>query len=210
MNSLRVALPAVSILGLCMGPFAHAAPVLCNGSDKTMAEAARYTARAQIDLAIKALDKDDSKAKAAMVRWFGKDDAAAIDTVKGVLSRSSGWTNAVKFYCLYSNDGKHLEAEKPSAPAIIIDYSGGVYAYVDITDQSKVYLGLAFFKAPESGPDSKFGTILHELTHFWLTGNTEDFKIYGKDKTLKLARSDPPAALKHADSYQYLVEELAR
>jgi hypothetical protein len=64
-----------------------------------------------------------------------------------------------------------------AAGVIRVDASGGLFGYVYPTDLGKIYLGLNFFKAPAStGYDSKLGTLIHEMTHFWITGKTQQYE----------------------------------
>jgi Lysine-specific metallo-endopeptidase len=122
------------------------------------------------------------------------------------LERSAQWLNSVAFFCLYENDGSYTKVIPSVDGAIVIDTAGSLFAYVYFNDLAKMYLGLAFFNAPATGYNSKLGTVIHELTHFWLTGNTNDIK-YGKADCLQLARTNPTSALKNADNYEYFVED---
>jgi Lysine-specific metallo-endopeptidase len=182
---------------------------LCASVHTQIANAARYTASAQTDIAVGKLTKFDAPTKALLKRWFGKDDAATRDQVKSVLIQSKGWMDKVVFYCQYQSDKITVEElVMPSGQIIMVDGAEGLFAYVRPSDMTRMVLGLAFFKAPEVGHDSRFGTIIHEMTHYWLTGNTDDHAV-GLGASLALAKSDTARALQNADSYQYFVEEAA-
>jgi peptidyl-Lys metalloendopeptidase len=78
------------------------------------------------------------------------------------------------------------------------------------TDLGKVYLGLKFFEAPAStGYDSRLGTLVHEITHLWITGNTNrtSAEVYPKAECLILARTNPVGAQNNAQNYEYFVED---
>ncbi|MCX7685235.1 MAG: M35 family metallo-endopeptidase [Acetobacteraceae bacterium] len=64
-----------------------------------------------------------------------------------------------------------------------------------------------FFRMPDAGLDSRFGTVIHELSH--LVADTEDF-AYGPRRAEALARENPGLAVRNADNLQYFVESLGR
>jgi peptidyl-Lys metalloendopeptidase len=64
----------------------------------------------------------------------------------------------------------------------------------------------SFFSLPDNGTDSKWGTILHELSHGY--GGTVDH-AYGQARCRQLAVFAPHLAVENADSYQYYLEEEA-
>ncbi|QRV77984.1 peptidyl-Lys metalloendopeptidase [Ceratobasidium sp. AG-Ba] len=70
-----------------------------------------------------------------------------------------------------------------------------------------VYLCPQFWEAPMVGVDSKAGTIVHENSHFYQNGGTEDHE-YGQTGCKDLAKNDPDKAIRNADSHEYFVEGL--
>ena len=64
-----------------------------------------------------------------------------------------------------------------------------------------------FFAAPEAGRDSRFGIVIHEVSHAAL--GTVDAG-YGPNAGMKLAREEPERAANNADNYEYFVEFLPR
>jgi hypothetical protein len=184
-----------------------AAPVPCAGSDLTAAKAAQTDAKGTLGSVLNFLRGNDPQTKQLASRWFGSDSQTTIETVISVLSRTSSWIDTVSLYCLYSNDGTLVKSvAAPNGFIVLRDTAGATYAYVDPGDLTKINLGLKFFNAPATGMDSRLGTIVHEVTHYFLTGNTEDIR-YGKDGCLRLARQNPDSALKNADNYEYFIEE---
>jgi len=79
------------------------------------------------------------------------------------------------------------------------------YAYVYPNQPYKVYLCQAFWSAPQSGTDSKAGTIIHELSHFTVVAGTDDL-AYGQSAAKALAASYPDQAIQNADSHEYFSE----
>ena len=80
-----------------------------------------------------------------------------------------------------------------------------IYAYVFANQPYKIYLCGAFWAAPVTGTDSRAGTLIHEMTHFDVVANTNDW-AYGQTAAKALAISDPAQALDNADSHEYFAE----
>ncbi|WP_394828376.1 M35 family metallo-endopeptidase [Pendulispora albinea] len=81
----------------------------------------------------------------------------------------------------------------------------GVYAYVYPGSPYKIYLCGAFWSAPQTGTDSKAGTLVHEMSHFTVVAGTDDH-AYGQSACKSLAKSNPTNALDNADSHEYFAE----
>lgn len=79
------------------------------------------------------------------------------------------------------------------------------YAYVYPSQPYKIYLCNAFWSAPNTGTDSKAGTIVHETSHFTVMGGTDDW-AYGQSAAHSLALSNPARAVDNADSHEYFAE----
>lgn len=81
----------------------------------------------------------------------------------------------------------------------------GTYAYVYPTQPYKVYLCGAFWSAPNTGTDSRAGTLVHETSHFNVVASTKD-NAYGQTAAHNLAVSNPTKAVANADSHEYFSE----
>ncbi|KAF8636946.1 hypothetical protein AX17_003197 [Amanita inopinata Kibby_2008] len=81
----------------------------------------------------------------------------------------------------------------------------GTYAYVFPDSFGQVYLCGAFWSAPNTGTDSKAGTLIHESSHFTANGGTSDY-TYGQSGCKSLAISNPDEAVFNADSHEYFAE----
>ncbi len=79
------------------------------------------------------------------------------------------------------------------------------YAYVYPTQPYRVYLCNAFWSAPNTGTDSRAGTIIHELSHFNVVAGTDDW-AYGQTACKNLAKSNPSKAVDNADCHEYFAE----
>ena len=206
MKKLSMYILISTFLLLSVAP-AISAPVPCLNGDLSAAKAAQIDAKGTLDSAVNFLKGNDNQTKALVLRWFGRSDQITIEKVIDVLSRTSKWVNSVAPYCLYANDGSLVEQMTAEDGSIILsDEAGNVYAYVDPGDITKINLGLKFFSAPAIGMNSKLGSIIHEVTHYFITGNTDDIR-YGRAKCLQLAKQDPDSAIRNADNFEYFIEE---
>ena len=79
------------------------------------------------------------------------------------------------------------------------------YAYVYPTQPYQIYVCNAFWSAPNTGTDSKAGTLIHEMSHFTVVAGTND-NAYGQSAAKSLAISNPTQALNNADSHEYFAE----
>ncbi|GHA00565.1 hypothetical protein GCM10008090_06790 [Arenicella chitinivorans] len=79
------------------------------------------------------------------------------------------------------------------------------FAYVYPTQPYDIYLCNAFWTAPQTGTDSKAGTIVHELSHFVVVADTDDH-VYGQAGARNLADTNPAQAIQNADSHEYFAE----
>ena len=79
------------------------------------------------------------------------------------------------------------------------------YAYVYPSQPYIVYLCNAFWSAPNTGTDSKAGTLVHETSHFTAVASTDDW-AYGQTACKSLAKSNTTKAVDNADSHEYFAE----
>lgn len=79
------------------------------------------------------------------------------------------------------------------------------YAYVYPNDPYRIYVCRAFWSAPNTGTDSRAGTLIHETSHFTVVAGTDDH-VYGTSAAKSLAISNPDQALDNADNHEYFGE----
>lgn len=118
--------------------------------------------------------------------WFGTYTSARYSTVRSHFTaiEDAVYNRAMVFDCTCTDSA---------------------YAYVYPTQPYKVYLCNAFWSAPNTGTDSRAGTIIHELSHFNVVAGTDDW-AYGQTAAKNLARSNPKKAVDNADSHEYFAE----
>jgi len=81
------------------------------------------------------------------------------------------------------------------------------YAYVNPVQPYVIHLCNVFWQTSLTGPDSNAGTIIHELSHFYVVaGTTDTGNIYGQAGCRQLAINYPEKAILHADSHEYFAE----
>ncbi len=79
------------------------------------------------------------------------------------------------------------------------------YAYVYPNQPYKIYLCSVYWGAPALGTDSQAGTLVHEMSHFYVVASTDDY-VYGQSGAKSLAISNPDNAVKNADNHEYFAE----
>lgn len=112
---------------------------------------------------------------------------------------SSGWSTAKSHYTSINSAFNNQ--------AVVVDCSctSSAYAYVYPTQPYRIYVCNAFWSAPNTGTDSKAGTLIHEMSHFNVVAATDDW-AYGQSACKSLATSNPSRALDNADSHEYFAE----
>ena len=127
--------------------------------------------------------------------WFGTFNSSRYSTVtthfRNISSAAS--TRALQFDCSTCPAGPNADA----------------FAYVFSNQPYRIYLCNAFWAAPNTGTDSRAGTIVHELSHFTVLGGTSDF-AYGQTAARRLAQQNPARAVQNADSHEYFAENTPR
>ncbi|MGK0231405.1 MAG: peptidyl-Lys metalloendopeptidase [Gammaproteobacteria bacterium] len=81
----------------------------------------------------------------------------------------------------------------------------GIFAFVFPALPYSITLCPSFRNASANGPDSRAGTIIHELSHFTVVAGTDDH-VYGQDGVRALAISNPDLVISNADTYEYFAE----
>jgi peptidyl-Lys metalloendopeptidase len=110
---------------------------------------------------------------------------------------SSGWSTARSHFTEIS--------AKLSNEVADCTCTDSAYAYVFPTQPYKIYLCNAFWSAPNTGTDSRAGTLIHEMSHFNVVAGTND-NAYGQTACKRLATKSPARALDNADSHEYFAE----
>jgi peptidyl-Lys metalloendopeptidase len=127
-----------------------------------------------------------SSGTARYTTWFGTFSSGNLSTARSH----------------FTNINSHLNTATVSVDCGCTDSS---YAYVYPTQPTRIYVCSAFWSAPNTGTDSKAGTLIHETSHFNVVAGTDD-NAYGQSAAKSLAKSSPTKALDNADSHEYIAE----
>lgn len=148
-----------------------------------------------------ALNSADSYAAAAK-SYYGSHSASNIS------ARYTTWFGAVSA-SRYSTATSHFDAIQAAFATKPITVDCGCkktyFAYVYPTQPYKIYVCKAFWSAPNTGTDSRAGTLIHEMSHFNAVAGTDDH-AYGQSAAKSLATSNPDLALDNADNHEYFSE----
>jgi Lysine-specific metallo-endopeptidase/Hemopexin len=168
------------------------APVITGGTTAQQADAraAHDNAAAYADACVNELAGWTARTdNSTYTVWFGADSTSRYATVQDHYGKIRG---------ALAND------------EITYDLSGsgcqaGWYAYTH-KNTRKIWLCGAFWTAGATGVDSKFGTLVHELSH--AAASTDDV-VYGQANARDLAATKPDDAIRNADNHEYFAETLA-
>lgn len=190
------------------GPSSSQITTVCIDQELAVAKSAAEEARKAIDTIIRFSNSGDAKTLNTMERWFGSGDDVTKAKIVETLSKVSAFVGSFDYRCIYSNDGSFVTTviAKETGKSVRVDTIGSTHAYVYPSGVFTVYLLRKFFESGDSGENSKIGTIIHEGSHFIITGNTDDF-AYGTGEALSLAKRSSADAVQNADNYQYFVED---
>jgi hypothetical protein len=153
--------------------------------DQTI-QAAFATARERMGAAIALIEREPNHPH--VQRWFG---AAPPAEVADRLRRTAAWLAKPSGVQLRCND------QAGCGPMHRMAYAA----------PSRGLLGLcpSFFRAGDSGFDTRWGVMIHEASH--IAAGTRDH-VYGPQAAAVLAKQDPMRAAENADNYEYFVETL--
>ena len=120
--------------------------------------------------------------------WFGGYDASRYNTVE---------QNFINIDAAMAQTGNQIK--------INCGCNQSYYAYVYPTKHYEIFVCRAFWTAPNTGTDSKAGTLVHEMSHFNVVAGTDDV-VYGQAGAKNLAITNPGSAIQNADSHEYFAE----
>ncbi|MFE1792117.1 hemopexin repeat-containing protein [Streptomyces sp. NPDC059525] len=155
-----------------------------------MVVAAVWNAASWLDAAIAELAGWSARKENSLYAdWFGEDNAARFQTVQERISAIRARLDRPATYDMTPHNCPN-----------------GAFAYT-YPGSDTVYLCQPFFGAPATGPNSQFGTLIHEWSH--AVADTSDI-VYGQTKARDLADTAPDSAIRNADNYEFFVETLSR
>ena len=180
------------------------APVDYNSGQQLQIEQALKDQRAMLGAKKTELTTWDDPAKANFKKSFGTTDEPARRLIQQRIDTM-----------LAANGNMTIANFKSAEPDQLKIFGPGLFAYVRPNDPTNtIFLGPKFWTAPDTGLDSKAGTLAHEMSHFTNIGGTKDNfpaqgyrqPVYGVGASRQLAQDNSDLALRHADSFQYYLE----
>ena len=135
---------------------------------------------------------------------------------KGYLNAGTVGTRYTKWFGAYTSSRYTTAKSHYAAIDTAMDQTGGkikincgcnqnYFAYVYPNQPYQIWVCKSFWSAPNTGTDSKAGTLIHEMSHFDVVANTDDV-VYGQSGAASLALSNPTDALRNADNHEYFSE----
>jgi hypothetical protein len=156
--------------------------------------------------------------KAELTRWDGEAQAN-FEMYFGTTSKGARKVISDRIDAVLARNGRTTPDDLLAASGD--DYGPDTFAKVEKDDpRHKIYLSPGFARAPLTGEDSRAGSLVHEMSHFYDVGQTNDVggggddddtsglseSTYGAEEARALAKSMPALALKNADNFEYYVE----
>jgi len=139
-------------------------------------------------------EQDQARAE----HWFGSSSPEVREHLRGTFERIDGAKSEVRL--------------RPFGPELTNEERANTFAYVEpylhVQGQEyDVHVGELYSEA-DGPPDSQSGVIVHELSHFYDLGATEDFEDdYGHDGARRVADRSVTDALYTGDNIEYFYEE---
>ncbi|KIY71307.1 zincin [Cylindrobasidium torrendii FP15055 ss-10] len=158
----------------------------CSSTQQTQVKTAASSANTYAANAVSYL-KGISASTTRYAYWFGAYTASRKSTVQSHYTNIASYDYTVD----YTFDCSCSDA--------------GVYAWVYADQFGTINLCPAFWDAPNTGTDSRAGTLIHEASHFNKIAGTDDH-VYGQSSAHSLALSNPTNAIDNADNHEYFAE----
>jgi len=165
----------------------------CSEEQRITIRRAFADARQMTNASIAALTLEPEAIRPHLARFFGTNPAGAIAKNFRVIAEG-----------LDRREGRvGYECNRADA------CRGSTFAYVRWGGGGRETMGFCpmFFSAARTGQDSQGGIVVHEMSHLALGTQDHAYQPRGAEA---LAKDDPAAAQRNADSYEYFAEFLPR
>ncbi|MBX2847259.1 MAG: hypothetical protein KTR16_02975 [Acidiferrobacterales bacterium] len=127
--------------------------------------------------------------------WFGAYSPGRYATVERGMSRIAS---------ALSNQTIGFNCDCTGQPGVD---PNNTFAFVFKNDPYNMTLCGVFFRVPRDGTDSKSGTIVHEVSHFSIVADSDDFSsALNQAGSRRLANSSPNLAITNANAFEYFAE----
>lgn len=172
----------------------------CTAKQNSVVTTAIAQARSLLAAADRSLPPANTDIGIKFKRWFGGPEGDDDPKLKKAYAEVGGFLQMKNFWCV----NKTIPGSIP-----------GALAFVPKGSFIEIFLESGFFALPDSGADSKGGTIVHELSHQSTINPTIDSDVtgdgkpdYGIRNAEQLARSRPKDARRTGDNFEYFAEDV--
>jgi hypothetical protein len=165
-------------------------PIECTNEQLIIIKNAQIQAIYCLKRVINALQLNDLSTKILYKTWFGEYTENrylfVLNTYRRILKKLE--QKNLKYTCS-CNLGKNL------------------FGYTYPWNLNLIHICPGFFKANETGSNTKVGILIHETSHLLFLYSAFDIQ-YGQEESKQLAKKHPYLAIRNADNYEYFLEKL--
>lgn len=167
----------------------------CNATQRAQINEALTIAERIAQVAVRDLNNAPISLRPSARRyreWFGAYSAGRYAGVLRGMSRiaSALQNNPIGFDCTCD-----------------ISNRNNTFAFVFKGDPFNMNVCPVFFRVAARGTDSRSGTIIHEISHFTVVADTDDFSsALNQSGSRALARNNPSSAVRNANAFEYFAE----
>ena len=170
--------------------------IACGGAEKAQVAAAMEQARKDAIATIEKLDAADPTTLMKFNRWLGAPTPTALATAKAHYDRVVAFSGFGGVWCPVANSAE-------------FGWNVGDFAGVHPDAPSDIFFAPQFFQAGATGLDSQASTALHEALHtVGVLPEGAEQEVYAIPKLEALAKQNQAAALRNAQSFEYLTTDL--
>jgi hypothetical protein len=166
----------------------------CTAAELTAVNDAISKAKQLAQKAAAELPPTNSAGGARFKKWFGGPDGDYDPVVKDIYNEIALKALFQKIWCLVPNSNTPDEWFKTNA-------------FIPKGSAGEIFILPNFFSYKTTGPQSRGGTIVHELSHQSSKRSIVDDGEYGPEKA-KARASSSVLARKTADNYKYFAEDV--
>lgn len=175
---------------------AFATTPICNSSQSKIIVEAVANAKKAMEDSLEVIDSLSNSSNPIFGKWFGVQLQERTRRIESNFLAMLGFASFQSYYC-------------PLSSTSDLPWDEGDIAAVMPSDITSMFFTPDFFTLSDTGYDSKTGVIVHELSHYKLTGQTGDAGgRYGTNEAALRAMNDPDLASSTADNYQYFAEAI--
>jgi peptidyl-Lys metalloendopeptidase len=143
---------------------------------------------------------------ATMISGLAVDHLAANPSGSSLYTTWFGAYTSTRFNIVSNNYDAIYDAFQNAPVTYNCKCRRRVFAYVYPSQPYRIYLCRVFWQVSPLGRDSQAGTLVHEMSHFYVVASTDDY-VYGASGAMDLAITNPDQAIDNADNHEYFAED---